>query len=65
MRGGAAREDGASLGEEDRQHGEVPAWWEALRRGEYSLFDVLGKDEAEYRANVRALDFHKADYKFY
>ena len=36
-----------------------------FQNGEYSLFDVLGKDEAEYQANVRALDFHKADYKFY
>jgi len=36
-----------------------------FQNGEYSLFDVLGKDEAEYAANVRALDFHKADYKFY
>ena len=36
-----------------------------FQNGEYSLFDVLGADEEEYRANVRALDFHKADYKFY
>ena len=36
-----------------------------FQNGEYSLFDVLGADEAEYQANVRALDFHKADYKFY
>ncbi len=36
-----------------------------FQNGEYSLFDMLGADEAEYQANVRALDFHKADYKFY
>ena len=36
-----------------------------FQNGEYSLFDVLGADEEEYRANVKALDFHKADYKFY
>jgi len=36
-----------------------------FQNGEYSLFDVLGKSEADYQASIKALDFHNAEYKFH